>query len=141
MEAEQKTVNRRNMLKSSSAVGLGVVALAAADLTSCNTQAQTITSQVIDAVQKAVALGCTYVPDVATLLAILAEFPGLAGVTAIPATLLSQVSTFLCQNFAAQGGVVSAVKGQTIKAKLSSGGEVPVHGLVFDPGSGKFVSF
>ncbi len=47
--------------------------------------ATTLTQQVIDAIQAAVATACGFVPSVATLLAVVSMFPGIGGAAAIAA--------------------------------------------------------
>ena len=102
--------SRRNLL-------LGSAAAAAAVSTSgCNmigtgtgTGTQ-ILQPVIDAIQKVVATGCGWVPNVATLIAIVGQFPGLKGASSIADDLLKEVDAFLCRQFTGGGGAQAAIE-------------------------------
>jgi hypothetical protein len=132
--------NRRNLFLGSAAV---VAGMSVGGMSSCppSTSVTTLLPGVIDAIQKAVATVCGFVPDVASLLAILAMFPGIGGVASIAQPLLTEVSSFLCAAFHAQGGAAAAVAKKPMTAKLKDGAAVTIHGLVFDPATGKFVEF
>jgi hypothetical protein len=107
----------------------------------CSTSAATLTQQVIDAIQAAVATTCGFIPNVATLLSIISMFPGIGGAATIAADLLAQVSGFLCTQFHAQGGAAAAVAKKPMNMSLAGGSTVPIHGLVVDPNTGKYVQF
>ena len=133
------STNRRHMLLASVAVigGMGM-----GGTSTCSTTPPTqILQQVIDAIQAAVATACGFVPNVATLLSILSMFPGIGGVATIAASLLTEVSNFLCAQFHAQGGAAEAVAKKPMNMTLSGGSTVPIHGLIVDPSTGKFVQF
>jgi hypothetical protein len=132
--------NRRNLLLAGAAVVAGT---SLGGMSGCpsNTTPQQVLQGVIDAIQAAVATACGFVPSVATLLAILSAFPGIGGVATIADSLLTEVSTFLCTQFHAQGGATAAVAQKTLTGKLKDGSSVPLHGLVVDPATGKFVRF
>jgi uncharacterized BrkB/YihY/UPF0761 family membrane protein len=132
------TSNRRTLLLSGAAV---IAGMSVGGASSCSTTPETILPAVIDAIQKAVATGCSYVPAVETLIALLSMFPGLSGVATIAEPLLTEVSNFLCAQFQAAGGVPAAVAAKTLSATLKGGTTVPLHGLTWDPPTGKFVSF
>jgi hypothetical protein len=133
--------NRRALLITGVAVVGGMGMGGASTCTTGTNGLPTISPAIIDAIQKAVATGCSYVPAAETLLALLAMFPGIGGVTAIAGPLLTEVTNFLCQSFHAGGGVPAVLAKKSLSAALKGGSSAPIHGLVWDAGAGKFVEF
>jgi hypothetical protein len=137
-------LSRRHALMAS------VALTAAATTAGCNlvpgpTTPTGLTAAVIDAIQKAVAEGCAFIPNVATLLAIVSKFPVIGGAASITAEVLGLITTFLCSSFKGAGGVEHALAGHTLKMtfKDDKGTDTTAecHGLVWDVKQGKFVSF
>ena len=92
-----------------------------------------INPDVIDAIQKAVATACGFVPAVTTLVAIVAaSFPAVAGVATIADTVLQQIATLLCTAYTAQ------MTASGLKAAPMAG-TVAIHGLHVV--NGKIVAF
>ena len=92
-----------------------------------------INPDVIDAIQKAVATACGFVPAVTTLVAIVAaSFPAVAGVATIADAVLQQIATMLCTAYTA-----AQVSGQLKGVPMA--GTVPIHGLHVV--NGKIVAF
>ena len=77
-----------------------------------------------------------------TLIAIIGAFPALNGAATITTELLNTVVGFLCKSYVAAGGAEAAIapKG-TMKMTMEDKTVAEIHGIVWDPKQGKFVSF
>ena len=105
MEDRRKFLGEAALLGSALIIGVG-----AGGLSQCSsTSAQTLTKDVIDKIQAAVAEGCSFIPTVTTLIAIIGAFPALNGAAAITTELLNTVVGFLCKSYMNAGGADAAL--------------------------------
>lgn len=131
-------MNRRALVRSSALapVALGVSGMASGALFTCSpTGGVQIDPAVLDAIMKAVAEGCNFIPAVETIVGLVsATFPAVVGATTIAASVLSEISDILCANVPTPASPVSS-----LKLKKPVGATLPVasHGWVIQ--SGKLV--
>ena len=137
MEDRREFLGKAALLGSVAAVGMG-----AGGLSSCSTTAQTLTKDVIDKIQAAVAEGCAFIPTVTTIITIIGSFPALNGAATITAELLKTVVAFLCKSYMTAGGAEAALatKG-AMKMTMEDTSVAEIHGLVWDPKANKFAQF
>jgi hypothetical protein len=131
-----QTLNtRRGALSKIAVVGAAITAgTGMGSVATCSsTGGVVINPDVIDAIQKAVATACGFVPAVSTLVAIVAaSFPAVAGVATIADTVLEQIAALLCTAYTS-----AQVSGQLKGVPMA--GTVPIHGLHVV--NGKIVAF